>query len=64
MWKFWLPLTFVTSTVRTRKNPWVKKTFEYLDEIGMKRQAYPENVFVNNHCKVILLKYKTQVKLC
>ena len=39
-----------------------------LDQIGMKRQAYHGNVFVGNHCKVILAKDKNQVfnfvKLC
>ena len=37
-------------------------------QIGVKRQAYHGNVFVGNHCKVILAKDKNQVfnfvKLC
>ena len=39
-----------------------------LDQIGKNRQAYHGNVFVGNHCKVILAKDKNQVfnfvKLC
>ena len=38
------------------------------DDIGVKRQAYHGNVFVGNHCKVILAKDKNGVfnfsKLC
>ena len=71
MWRFWSSLTFVRSTVRTRKIPWVdgeKKLLSILDEIGVKRQAYHGNVFIGNHCQVILAKDKNQVfnfvKLC
>ena len=39
-----------------------------LDDIGVKRQAFHENVFVGNHCKVILVKERNGVfnfcKLC
>ena len=39
-----------------------------LYEIGVKRQAYHGNVFIGNHCKVILAKDKNRVynfeKLC
>ena len=38
-----------------------KKLLSILDQIGMKRQAYHGNVFVGNHCKVILAKDKNQV---
>ena len=71
MWRFWFSLTFVRSTVRTRKIPWVdgeKKLLSIFDEIGVKRQAYHGNVFIGNHCQVILAKDKNQVfnfvKLC
>ena len=45
-----------------------KKLLSILDEIGVKRQACHGNVFIGNHCKVILAKDKNQVfnfvKLC
>ena len=45
-----------------------KQLLNILDEIGVKRQAYHRNVFIGNHCKVILVKDKNQVynfeKLC
>ena len=45
-----------------------KQLLRILDEIGVKRQAYHGNVFIGNHCKVILAKDKNQVynfeKLC
>ena len=45
-----------------------KQLLNILDEIGVKRQAYHGNVFIGNHCKVILAKDKNQVynfeKLC
>ena len=45
-----------------------KKLLKILDETGVKRQAYHGNVFIGNHCKVILAKDKNQVynfeKLC
>ena len=45
-----------------------KQLLNVLDQIGVKRQAYHGNVFVGNHCKVILAKDKNQeynfVKLC
>ena len=45
-----------------------KQILRILDEIGVKRQAYHGNVFIGNHCKVILAKDKNQVysfeKLC
>ena len=34
---------------------------QILDEIGIKRQAYHGNVFIGNHCKVMLAKDKNQV---
>ena len=45
-----------------------KKLLSILDQIGVKRQAYHGNIFVGNHCKIILAKDKNQVfnfvKLC
>ena len=45
-----------------------KLLLQILDEIGVKRQACQGNVFIGNHCKVILAKGKNQVynfeKLC
>ena len=45
-----------------------KQLLRILDEIGVTRQAYHGNVFIGNHCKVILAKDKNQVynfeKLC
>ena len=45
-----------------------KQLLIILDEISVKRQAYHGNVFISNHCKVILAKDKNQVynfeKLC
>ena len=45
-----------------------EQLLKILDEIGVKRQAYHGNVFISNHCKVILAKDKNQVynfeKLC
>ena len=45
-----------------------KQLLNILDEIGVQRQAYHRNVFIGNHCKVILVKDKNQVynfeKLC
>ena len=38
-----------------------KKLLKILDETGVKRQAYHGNVFIGNHCKVILAKDKNQV---
>ena len=38
-----------------------KQLLNILDEIGVKRQAYHGNVFIGNHCKVILAKDKNQV---
>ena len=45
-----------------------KQLLKILDKIGFKRQAYYGNVFIGNHCKVILAKDKNQVynseKIC
>ena len=38
-----------------------KQLLQILDEIGVKRQAYHGNVFIGNHCKVMLAKDKNQV---
>ena len=47
---------------------WECRLLRILDDIGVKRQAYHGNVFVGNHCKVILAKDRNGVfnfsKLC
>ena len=41
--------------------PFEKELLKVLDDIKVERQAYHSNVFVGNHCKIILKKFS---KLC
>lgn len=49
--------------VETMVGDYEKRLLNTLSEIGVERQAYHGNVFVGNHCKIILRKYDALLRV-
>ena len=56
---------FFFEAAETTVGDFEKKLLTTLDDLGIIRQAYHGNIFVGNHCKIIINNYKSFCKgLC